>query len=58
MLEYLCCKESYLETGDFAGRLKLLKETNPETGKTHVEDEYEVRIYTLMTECMICGGFH
>ncbi|XP_072022932.1 uncharacterized protein [Amphiura filiformis] len=42
LLEYLFCKETFVSADEFAARLKSLQETNPETGNTYLQDEYEI----------------
>ncbi|XP_072047180.1 uncharacterized protein [Amphiura filiformis] len=42
MLEHLFCKNSFVKAEEFAARLKSLQEQNPETGNTHLEDEYAI----------------
>ena len=42
MLEYLFCKNTFVEASVFANKLKSLQEENVETGNTFLEDEYEV----------------
>ena len=42
MLEFLFCKNTFVDAKMFANKVETLPLQNPETGNTYLEDEFEV----------------